>query len=193
MKKIVLASGSPRRKLILQQIGLKFEVLVSNQKEKVDPRLTPAELAEKLSLQKAKAVAPKYKNAIIIAADTIVVFKGKILGKPKTEENAKKMLKTLSGEAHFVITGFTIIDSDSKKSITKSVKTKVYIKKLSSEEIESYVATKEPLDKAGAYGINELGGVIVEKIEGDFYNVVGLPLFTVVEQLKKFGVEVVIQ
>lgn len=188
MKKIILASQSPRRKALLKQVGLNFEVIVSNFEEKIEYSLKPEELAEKFSLQKAKDVARKQKNAIIIAADTLVVFNNEILGKPKTPEKARQMLKKLSGRSHLVITGFTIIDTKSGKTVTKSVKSKVYFKKLTNQEISSYVATGEPLDKAGAYAVQEKGGLFVEKIEGDFLNIVGLPISNLVKELKKFGV-----
>lgn len=191
MRKIVLSSGSPRRKKLLEQIGLKFEVCVSNFEEKEDPRLTPYELAINPSLRKAKNVAAKYKNAIIISADTFVSFKNNVLGKPVTQENAKKMLHMLSGKSHSIITGFTIIDTKTVKTISRSVETKVYMKKLTNEDIEEYIKTGEPLDKAGAYGIQEKGAVFVTKIEGDSSNVVGLPLYELVKELNKVGVKVI--
>ena len=161
VRKIVLASGSPRRKKLLEQIGLEFEVCVSNFDEKENPNLKTHELAKNLSLGKAKDVAPKYKDAIIISADTFVSFKGAVLSKPETKEKAKQMLRLLSGKAHPIITGFTILDTKTGKTVSKSVETKVYIKKLTDKEIEEYIKTGEPLDKAGAYGIQEKGAVFV--------------------------------
>lgn len=190
MKKIILASQSPRRKALLKQIGLDFEVIVSSFEEKIDKNLKPGELAEKFSLEKAKDVAKRQKNAIIIAADTFVVLGNEILGKPKTKELAKKMLEKLSGKAHLVITGFTIIDTKSGKTVTKSVESKLFMKKLTKEEIDTYVNTGEPLDKAGAYAVQEKGGLFIKKIEGDFFNVVGLPIFAVTWELKKFGINI---
>src|SRR5258706_6572150 len=151
MRKIVLASSSPRRKKLLEQIGLDFEICVSNFDERENPNLTPHELARDLSLGKARNVALKYKNAIIIAADTFVSFEGKVLSKPETKENAEKMLQLLSGKVHPVITGFTILDTKTGKIVSESVETKVYMKKLTNEDIEKYIKTEEPLDKAGAY------------------------------------------
>ncbi len=188
MKKIILASASQRRRELLEKLGLKFEVEPSNSEEKIIPGLRPHELAKSLSLEKAKAVASKYKNALIIAADTFGVLNGKILGKPHTETEAKIMLETINGKPHLVITGFTIIDTASNKAISNSVETKVYIKRLTPDEINAYVKSKEPLDKAGGYAIQGLGSVIVEKIEGDFFNVIGLPLNALAESLKEFGV-----
>ena len=186
---IILASKSPRRKELLKKLGIKFKIDPSEYKEDMNLKLKPQGLAKRLSCEKAKAVAKKYKNAIIIAADTFIVFKGKLLGKPHTETEAKKMLKKLSGKSHSVITGFTIIDTRKKKIISKSVETKVYFKKLTQSEIDNYVKSKEPLDKAGAYAIQGLGAFLVEKIEGDYFNVIGLPLKTLAESLRNFNVK----
>ncbi|MFV1977495.1 MAG: nucleoside triphosphate pyrophosphatase, partial [Candidatus Scalindua sp.] len=184
------ASASPRRKEILEKTGLKFKVDASDYEEEINYSLRPHELARFLSREKAKAIVNKYTNALIIAADTFIVFKGKILGKPYTEEEAKRMLKMLNNRTHSVITGFTIIDTDDNKKLSGSVETKVYFKKLTIKEIESYIKSKEPLDKAGAYAIQGLGAVIVKRIEGDYFNVMGLPLSTLMETLKKFGIYV---
>lgn len=190
MKKIILASASPRRKEILGITGLKFTVCVSDYEEDLSLSLKPRELARFLSRKKAETVARKYKDTIIIAADTFIVFKNKLLGKPHVDREAEKMLKMLNGRVHSVITGFTIIDTGSGKTLSRSVETKVYFKKLSLEEIRAYVRSKEPLDKAGAYAIQGLGAVFIEKIEGDYFNVVGLPLCALVECLREFGVKV---
>jgi len=190
MKTIILASASPRRKELLKKTGLKFKVEPSTYEENISPELEPHELAKSLSLEKAKLVAKNHKNALVIAADTFIVFEGKILGKPPTETEARKMLETISGRQHLVITGFTIIDTENKKALSKSVETKVCIRKLTSNEIDVYVKSKEPLDKAGAYAIQGLGSVIVEKIEGDYFNVIGLPLSALAESLKEFGVHI---
>lgn len=188
MKTIILASTSPRRKKLLRQVGLEFKVEASDFKENIKLKLEPRKLARLLSKGKAETVAKRHKNAIIVAADTIVVLQGKILGKPQTKREAIKMLKKLSSKAHLVITGFTIIDTQNNKSLSKTVVTKVFVKKLTNKEINTYVALKEPLDKAGAYAIQGKGAFLIKKIEGDFNNVVGLPIFTLVEALKKFGV-----
>ncbi len=191
MREIILASSSPRRKALLKQIGLTFKVDVSNYDEDMENiTLSPIELTERYSSEKAKMVAKKYKNAIIIAADTVVYFKNKIYGKPHTKKNAIKMLKEFSGDWHEIITGFTIIDTKTKKTMTSHVSSKVLFKKLSSEEIEAYVKTGEPLDKAGAYGIQEKGLVLVEEVNGDYSNVVGLPIPAVLKTLSKFGVNI---
>jgi septum formation protein len=190
MKTIILASASPRRKELLKKIGLKFRVDPSNYEENISCELEPHELAKSLSLEKAKLVAKNHKNTLVIAADTFIVLEGKILGKPRTESEAKEMLETISGTQHSVITGFTIIDAENNKALSRSVETKVYIRRLSSNEIDAYVESKEPLDKAGAYAIQGLGSVIVEKIEGDYFNVIGLPLSALTESLKEFGVHI---
>jgi septum formation protein len=152
--------------------------------------LEPHEFAQKISLEKAKTVASKHKNAIVIAADTFIVFGGQILGKPHTEKEAREMLEAISGKSHSVITGFSIIDTSKNKTLSKSVETKIYIRKLTSAEIDAYVKSKEPLDKAGAYAIQGLGAILVEKIEGDYFNVIGLPLSALTEALKEFGVNI---
>ena len=190
MKTIILASASPRRKELLEKIGLKFEAEPSDYEEYLPSEGEPHELAKKLSLEKAERVARRHKKAIVIAADTFLVFRGKLLGKPRNEAEAKEMLKALNGMSHSVITGFTIVDTDNKKILTKSVDTKIYLRKLTAKEIDAYVKSKEPLDKAGAYAIQGLGSVIVEKIEGDYFNVIGLPLSALAESLKEFGVRI---
>ncbi len=189
-RKIILASASPRRKEILEKTGLKFSVDVSDYEEDMELPLKPPQLARFLSSEKAKTIAVKYRNALVIAADTFIVFKGELLGKPHTEKEAKRMLTLLNGKAHSVITGFTIIDTNTKKKLSRSVETRVYFKKMTLKEIEAYVKTGEPLDKAGAYAIQGVGAVIVKKIEGDYFNVMGLPLSSLTETLKKFGVYV---
>ena len=190
MKRIILASASPRRKELLEKIGLKFEVDASDCAEEIDPALEPDELVHRISLAKAKSVTSRHKDTIIIAADTIGVIGKKLLGKPHTADEARKMLAQISGKSHEVITCFTVLDTATNKIISGIVSTKVYIKKLSKQEIDAYVETGEPLDKAGAYGIQGLGAVIVEKIEGDYYNVVGLPLNALTNALKEFGISV---
>ena len=190
MKKIILASASPRRKELLEKIGLKFAVEPSDSEEDTDAGLEPHELVWQISINKAKTVAAGYKNAIVIAADTIGVIGNKILGKPHTPNEAVKMLSEISGQPHLVITGLTVLDTATNKSISLTVDTIVYIKKLTGREIDAYVSTGEPLNKAGAYAIQGMGAVIVERIDGDFYNVMGLPLQALTEVLKEFGIDV---
>jgi septum formation protein len=190
MKKIILASASPRRKELLEKIGLKFEIDASNCAEEIGPALEPDELVRRISLAKAKSVAPRHKDALIIAADTIGVIGKKLLGKPHTADEARKMLAQISGKSHEVITGFTVLDTETNKVFSGTVSTLVYIKELTKKEIDAYVQIGEPLDKAGAYGIQGMGAVIVEKIEGDYYNVMGLPLSALAGVLQEFGINV---
>ncbi|HBH61304.1 MAG TPA: septum formation inhibitor Maf [Nitrospiraceae bacterium] len=190
MKKIILASASPRRKEILGITGLKFTVCASDYEEDLALSLRPRQLARFLSRKKAETVSGNYRNALIIAADTFIVFKNRLLGKPHTDREAEKMLRMLNGRSHSVITGFTIIDTGTGRKLSRSIETKVYFKRLSSEEIHAYIRSKEPLDKAGAYAIQGLGAVFIEKIEGDFFNVVGLPLCALTDALRQFGVNV---
>jgi septum formation protein len=190
MKKIILASSSPRRRELLEMLGLKFKVIKSNVDEKLNPRLKPLSQAEDLSRQKAEAIARKYDDAIVIGADTFVVVDNEIIGKPKDAIDALRILSKLNGKIHTVITGFTIIDTATNKSITKSVTTKLFMRRLSKQEIASYIKKEHVYDKAGSYAINGIGAIFFEKIEGDYFSVVGLPLFLLAQELKRFGVGV---
>ncbi len=186
---IILASASPRRKEILSLLDIPFKVMVSDADESADRTLPPYFIAESLSLKKAVAVAKNVSShSLIIGADTIVVSDNIILGKPKDNDDAKNMLKNLSGKWHSVISGVTVLDTKSAKSESFYVETKVKFATLSDEEINSYIKTNEPCDKAGAYGIQGKGSKFIEKIEGDYFNVVGLPLQKLYTVLKKeFG------
>jgi septum formation protein len=185
---IILASASPRRKELLEKIGLKFKVDPSDSNEILRLDISPERMVKAISNEKALKVAKKYADAIIIAADTLGIFNGKIITKPANRDEAKAMLLELSDKSHRVITGFTILDTASKKVTSHTVETKVYFKKLTEEEIDHYINSGEPLDKAGAYGIQGLGSVLIKKIAGDFYNVIGLPISALADNLKKFGV-----
>ncbi len=193
MREIILASASPRRREILGITGLSFAICASDYEEDLNLSLRPRVLARFLSRKKAESVAPKYKNAIIIAADTFIVFRDRLLGKPHTGKEAERMLRMLNGEVHSVITGFTIMDTGRGKTLSRSVETSVYFRRLDREEIRAYVRSKESLDKAGAYAIQGRGAVFIKKIDGDFFNVMGLPLSALTEGLKKFGVYVLKQ
>ena len=190
MKTIVLASALPQRKALLKQIGLKFKVDIGVQEDVLNAGTEPHQLARHISLRKALSVAGNYQDAIIIAADTFGIIDGQILGKPHSENEARAMLQTISGRCYAVITGFTIMDTDTTKTLSSSVETMVFIKHLTQMEIETYVKSGEPLDKAGAYAIQGLGAVIVERIEGDYSNVMGLPLCALTTALKEFGINV---
>lgn len=189
-RKIILASTSPRRKELLEKTGLKFEVVSSDYEEDMTLPLPPDELAKFLSKGKAESVAKNYEDAIIIAGDTFIVFQGKILGKPYTNEKAKEMLQMLSGQTHLVLSGITILDTKNKKIFSEADESKIVFKKLSEKEIEDYVATGEPLTRAGAYAIQTVGKTFIKKVEGDYESIVGLPVGDVMKALKKFGVEI---
>ena len=183
---IILASASPRRKEILSLLDIPFKIMVSDADETVDETLPPYFTAETLSLKKAASVAKNVEtHALIIGADTIVVSDGKIIGKPTDEQDAFNILKALSGKWHSVISGVTVLDNKSAKSESFYVETKVKFSNLSDDEINEYIKTKEPMDKAGAYGIQGKGAKFVEEIHGDYFNVVGLPLHKLYTVLKK--------
>jgi len=190
MKKLILASQSPRRKQLLKQIGLSFEICPSKIEEVLDSRLTPRKQVETLSQQKAHAVAAKFKNAIILAADTMVALNGNVYGKPKDKKDAIHMLRKFSGGTHTIVTGFTIIDTETKKTVTKSTETKIWFRKITLSEIESFLEKEKPYDKAGAYAIHELASIFTEKIDGDFFGAMGLSVYLVAKELKKFGIPV---
>lgn len=173
MSSIILASGSPRRKEILKKIGLSFKQIPAEIDEKTEDN-PPKEQATIIALEKAKAVLQNNPDSIVIGADTIVVYDNIVLGKPKDKDDAFKMLNLLSGDYHEVYTGLAVVSSE--KEVFETVRTIVRFKELTIEEIEEYISTGEPIDKAGAYGIQGLGGLFVESIGGDYYNVVGLPI-----------------
>lgn len=156
----------------------------------MDLKLPPRVLARYLALGKAQAVATRHKDAVIIGADTFAVFQGKLLGKPQSAARARAMLAMLSGETHTLLTGFSIVDSKTGRHVSKTVATRVTMRKLSSAEIASYVKTGEPLKTAGAYAIQGRGVYLIRKIVGDTNNIAGLPLAAVLRELAKFGVEV---
>ncbi len=172
----ILASASPRRKQLLQEMGLKFKIIPSTIQEKVDPALAPSQLVKRLALQKAGDIARQFQGLkhIVIGADTIVVRKGEILGKPRDPLHAREILNKLSDSIHFVYTGVAVIDTLTGKKIVAYEKTRVKIKKLSPAEIEFH--SGRHLDKAGAYAVQEEKDAFVEKIDGCYYNVVGLPI-----------------
>ena len=189
-KRIILASTSPRRKELLSKTGLEFEVISGDYEEDMTLPMSPKELVKFLSRGKAESVAKKYKG-IIIGADTFIAFDNKVLGKPHTAEKARATLAMLRGKQHSVLTGFTIIDTESGKSFSDVVEATVTFRNYSDEEIEAYVSTGEPLDRAAAYAIQGGGAAFVEKIEGDYDGIVGLPVTAVTEALKEFGVNAV--
>jgi len=174
---IILASQSPRRAHLLNQIGLTFTIQPSSIHEEIDPTTSSEENVKRLSLHKAQQIANTLHEGIVIGSDTIVVIEDMVLGKPESGENAKEMLRSLSGRTHTVYTGFALVDAHSKKSYIDVEKTDVTFRQLSEVEIEEYVASGSPMDKAGAYGIqDDFGAVFVERIAGDYNTVVGFPL-----------------
>jgi septum formation protein len=191
MRKIILASTSPRRTQILAQTRLPFKAVASNYEEDMNLKMKPLALAKYLSRGKAEALTKKFSNHLIIGADTFIALDNELLGKPGTIEKARLSLKKISGKAVSVITGFTIIDTATNRYYSQACETKVFIKKLSNQEIENYIKTNEPLDKAGAFAIQGLGAVIVKRIEGDYLNVMGLPLFELARALKKFDISII--
>lgn len=183
---IILASASPRRRELMSLLDISFKVVVSDADETADASLPPYFTAEALSLKKAAAVSKNIAtSSVIIGADTIVVLGDKILGKPKDENDARAMLKSLSGKWHSVISGVTVLDTARAKSESFYVETKVKFIALSDKEIDEYIKTGEPMDKAGSYGIQGRGAKFIEKIEGDYFNVVGLPISRLYAVLKK--------
>jgi len=191
MRDIFLASASPRRKELLRQlIGKNFKVFPSSYDEKTQPEMEPFDLIIHNSVEKAQDVASVISSGIVIAADTVVILDERILGKPHSENKARKMLKQISGRKVRVITGVTVMDIDAQRRTSISETTDLMIKQLSNTEIEAYVKTEEPLDKAGAFAIQGKGAIIVERIEGDYFNVVGLPLFKLNKVLLDFGIDV---
>ena len=189
-RKIILASKSPRRKELLEQIGLRFEVRESEYQEDMKAKDDPYKLVKFLALQKTKDVARHYDNAIIIGADTFIIYKNNFIGKPKNKAEAKNILKNFSGNEHSVITGFAIIDTKNNITVNNFGQAKVKFKKLSDQEIKDYIATEEPLDKAGGYAIQGKAGGFIESINGDYYSIIGLPLNKVYCELKKMGISV---
>ena len=187
--RIILASNSPRRKELLGQIGLTdFKVSAPNVDESVEDGLSPAEIVEELSLRKARAAAKRAgPDDVIIAADTVVAVDGQVLGKPRSEAGAFEMLRKLSGREHQVYTGVTVMQGG--RAVTEHEETVVTFRALSDEEIWGYIATEEPMDKAGAYGIQGIGALLVSGIRGDYSNVVGLPVFRLGRMLAGFGVK----
>jgi len=177
-KKIVLASQSPRRKKLLEQIELDFEIIVSNVEEDISGDFPPEVICSSIALDKARDVAQRLTEpSIVIGADTIVVLDDRVLGKPNSEQEAAEMLRALSGNSHYVYTGLAFIDTTTGAEKTVYEKTKVQFRELTDSEILSYIETGSPMDKAGAYGIqDDFGAVFVSRIEGCYYNVVGLPL-----------------
>ena len=202
---IILASASPRRKELLEQIGLEFEIFPAKGEEVITKSI-PHEVVMELSKQKAEEVAAMFKtfaeenteittpsDLLVIGADTVVAYDGQILGKPKDEEDAKRMLRMLAGNTHSVFTGVTLVLIDTTGRAGELVfyeKTDVKMHPMTETEIDRYIATGEPMDKAGSYGIQGKCAIYIEKIDGDYNNVVGLPITRIYQELKKIGIDI---
>ena len=188
-KKVILGSASPRRKELLEQIGITPEVMPSHKEEKTESRI-PDEMVRELSAQKAEDIAGRLAvtGLLVIGADTVVASEGRILGKPGSQEEAYRMIASLAGKCHQVYTGVTLIyvdEAGDRRSCTFAEETNVYVFPMEEEEIRAYAACGEPMDKAGAYGIQGRFAAYVEKIEGDYNNVVGLPVGRLCQEIKR--------
>ena len=188
----VLASKSPRREELLKNIGINAKIVPANVNEGAFKNLPAEKMVTELSMLKAGDVARNYdSDTIVIGADTCVVINGEILGKPADAGDAKRMLTALSGNTHEVLTGYCVVNCKDGVSVAKCEKTLVTFRKLTEEEIDAYIGTGEPMDKAGAYGIQQMGSKFVEKIEGDYFNVVGLPVCALVTLMQnEFGIKI---
>ncbi len=186
-EKLLLASRSPRRKSLLEKIGIQLQIVPSSILEESIEIEKPGEYVQSLSFLKADDVSLSYPKDWVLGADTIVVVENRVLGKPESDAHAMEMLRLLSDRDHQVFTGFCIMNRQ-KKTVTGVVETRVWFKDLSQEEIQWYVDTREPFDKAGAYGIQGIGSFLVQRISGSYSNVVGLPVCEVVEALKTLNI-----
>ena len=187
--KLILASASPRRRELLTQVGVSFVIEVSDVEEVLDDTLSPELQVQSLALQKAQAVAAQHKDGLVLGADTVVVDAGSLLGKPQNTEEAAEMLRSLSSKWHQVMTAVALVDANDTKHEWMSVEiTNVKFRDLTEDDIAAYVATGESMDKAGAYGIQGYGALLVERIEGCYNNVVGLPLQLVAKGLRNWGI-----
>ena len=188
--KLVLASSSPRREELLEQLDLNFTIVPSKIEEDKFYNLSPEILVKQLASAKAEAVAELVEDTIVIAADTIVVYKDEILGKPDNTDDARKMLNKLKGSKHRVLSGLVVLSTIENEMLVDYDETEVFMRNLDENEINGYINSGEPFDKAGAYGIQGLGGIFIEKIRGSYYTVVGLPIHKLAVMLKKFSIEI---
>lgn len=188
-KQLVLASASPRRKELLENLQLDFLIHPSEFEEK-DTHLTPEELALHNAIGKAQKVAKYYKDAIIIGVDTVVAFENHFLGKPKDKEDAARILRLLSNTTHKVITAICLFDTKADKNLTATETTLVTMDRLEEADIQAYIESGEGEDKAAGYAIQGLGSLFIKKIEGDYFNVVGLPVYRLRKMLQKLGIKI---
>lgn len=183
---VYLASKSPRRKKLLNQLKINFKVIEVNINENPKRNESPAGMVKRLSKEKLEKAREEIRQGIIITADTIVVVDKEILGKPKNKKDAEKILRKLSGRTHIVYTGFSVFNSINNKLLTGYERTFVTFRNINKKEIDNYISSGTPMDKAGAYGIqDDFGAVFIKKINGDYYNVVGLPLYKLYDSLKQ--------
>ena len=184
----ILASQSPRRRELLSMLGLDFTIITADIDETMDEALSVEDAVAEVCRKKAEAVGVQNPGQLIVAADTVVVLENRVLGKPRTEEEARDMLRSLSGRHHTVMTAFCLWKDG--RADTHVEKTHVHFRALSEEEIAAYVATGSPMDKAGAYGIQDQAGIFVRALEGDYYNVMGLPVCRLAMILRSFGLPI---
>ncbi|MCC8435302.1 Maf family protein [Brevibacillus sp. M2.1A] len=187
---LILASSSPRRRELLQTLGLSFTVITSDVDETTAEHLSASEVVEELSLRKAKEVASRLTEGVVLGSDTVVVLDDQILGKPVDEMDAYRMLSMLQGQEHTVYSGVALIDVETGRAEVSHSLTHVRIRALTEQEIKSYIATGEPMDKAGSYAIQGIGATLVEGITGDYFTVVGLPLGLTSTLLTRFGMPI---
>lgn len=190
MRQIILASVSPRRREMFKLFGIKFKAVDSGYDEILQKHLNHEQQVVFLAVGKAKATAKKYPQAIIISADTMVLFGTKIIGKPKNIKDAEKMLKSFSGKSQTLMTGVAVLDAQSGQVLTHVEKSKIYFKKLTSADIAEYIKKGKPLDKAGGYNLQGFGFNLIQKIEGDFSNNLGLPMGVVYNFLQQLGIKI---
>lgn len=187
--KLVLASTSAQRKILMEKFGIPFEVVPSEYDEIMDESIPPSELAIQLSLGKAQTVAKRYDDSLVIGADTFAYSDNKYFGKPKNKEDAMKMIKTLTLKPHVLITGYTLINTKTNETFSDYSEAKVTMRQISDKEIEEYIEHTKPFDKAGGYSIEGQAGLFIEKIEGDLYAILGLPISKIASTFKEQGIE----
>ncbi len=190
MVPLILASASPRRKELLANLGLNIKIKVSQVDETMEEDIPPAQQVEKLAERKAAAVASETAEGLVIGADTLVVLAGKPLGKPANRQEAVQMINELQGKSHEVLTGLAVIDAATGQSVVTHQTTAVHFKPMTREQVERYVSTGEPYDKAGAYAVQGKASIFIESIQGCYFNVVGLPVSKLADALRVFGVEI---
>lgn len=191
---VILASSSPRRTQLLKNAGIEHVVDPSNIDETIPGGIDISEAAQFLAEEKALTVAKKYQEGLVIAADTMIIFGTQVLGKPNNREEAKQMIATLSGKMHEVVTGISIVDASSGMKLSKTCATQITFKFLDDAQIEKYldIAGDQIMDKAGAYALQEQGILLTEKIEGDLFNVIGLPMLELISMLEEFGYKLLV-